>query len=662
MPIEDIDFLYENSVQENMVILVDSNYRDREIFPSAAEFEITFDEPLRFIYGIDILDTTIPRTMFMMDINNNKLSIKYGFDMLANNQKTYVSFLLQDFSSASSFFQRIESQISTLGFSLDNYDNIFIEDDDVLTNYTNRLLNDYPIMRFKHNVPFLFDMKESTVFNIFGFDKNTTDLDFPKYLTVKKILSTTTAINVNVTNNQSYEDISLDNFEEIQNGIKIRYFHDPKFMIGTFLHNLTIKSNTIMRNDFTLSIMALNGSLSHPILENFQYNIINGTTSVFMNSFNTNLDKFGSQNSHIILRNKHLYEITIILNDYTIDKTKLTVSIGYSYNIPLNNLDWNERTFVSNTIYDHKQQVIVSNTHDNVNIHVIEKNDSLRFPFEYNNSVVESFTAVSDIGTLSMIEIEILRDDTIISQNTFILSLMYDENVIANIELIYQSIGERYYLRYVNDDVNFTPFSNIVINYNDVEKYSWQLYSSKLISVFLSDNKITHSYRYTFFYEFGLISPGIINLASENYVLLRCPEIENHLLGSYSTNQNLNPGIAVLNIDVQGYASGRSEFYSVKYKEFHPIGRLNKLRFRFERKTDKHLYDFKNVDLHFLMSIKYLVPKNKTSLESYVLNPNYTPNYVNYVNNEFSSSDSEIDEGELKYNEQQALRYMNKFK
>jgi hypothetical protein len=51
-------------------------------------------------------------------------------------------------------------------------------------------------------------------------------------------------------------------------------------------------------------------------------------------------------------------------------------------------------------------------------------------------------------------------------------------------------------------------------------------------------------------------SPGMINLATESYLTLRCEEIENHIRGSYNTKEH-SPGLGIVNIDVQGYA-GRS--------------------------------------------------------------------------------------------------------
>jgi hypothetical protein len=165
------------------------------------------------------------------------------------------------------------------------------------------------------------------------------------------------------------------------------------------------------------------------------------------------------------------------------------------------------------------------------------------------------------------------------------------------------------------------------------------------------ENNINYYMQYLLFKNFSMISPGMLNLASENYLILRCDEIENHLRGSYDV-KDFSPGLGLLNIDVQGYASGRTEFFSIQYKEFHPIGKLNKMKFRFERKSDGLLYDFKNIDLHFIMTIKFLRPSQKNVFEKSSLNPNYNPNYMGYFNKtlqdlydeESSDDDSDTDQ------------------
>jgi hypothetical protein len=658
MPIEDINFLYENSVKENMVILVDSNHRDRDLFPSAAEFDISFDEPINFIYGIDILDTTIPRTMFMMDYNNNQIILRYGFDMLSITENTKFNFLPQDFSSASTFFQRIESQLGELNFSLNNYDNVYLDTDFMITNYSNRLLNDHPIRRFVRTTPFMFDMLNSSTFNIFGFDKNTTVHDYPKYVKVETILNSSLPVNINLTDSTSFKEVAV-NYEMVENGIKILYKHTPDYSVGSFLQNIHIINNkSVFNTDIYLSILDEIDNVSVTTINRFKY-IINNQSTVVIKKFSKLNDDFGSKTSHIILRKNHTYTFLIDTPD---DCSDLSIYISYAYNIKLQNFEWNKRTFISKTIYDAKQQIVVDPTYTNLNITNIASYKSISFPFQYNSIIFDKYNSISEIGTLTKIEIEVQRDDTQLLNNTFILSLLYEDVAIADIELKYSADNDKYTLKYINDNIDASVFNFIVINFNNADKYSWRLYVQKSINVLQSiDNTVKHRYEYIFFNEFGIVSPGIINLASENYIILRCPEIENHLLGSYNSNHNVNPGLAVMNIDVQGYASGKSEFFGVKYKEFHPIGRLNKLRFRFERKSDRKLYDFKNIDLHFLMSIKYLAPKQKNMFVNSILNPNYSPNYHEYVNNEFSSSESEIDENEYNEKERTIMQYFNKY-
>jgi hypothetical protein len=75
MAVEDVQFLLQNSEQDSALIFVDSSMRDREFHPTPASYTVDFDEPIRHVFGIDVLDATIPGTMYNVDINNNSLSV-----------------------------------------------------------------------------------------------------------------------------------------------------------------------------------------------------------------------------------------------------------------------------------------------------------------------------------------------------------------------------------------------------------------------------------------------------------------------------------------------------------------------------------------------------------------------------------------------------------
>lgn len=126
-----------------------------------------------------------------------------------------------------------------------------------------------------------------------------------------------------------------------------------------------------------------------------------------------------------------------------------------------------------------------------------------------------------------------------------------------------------------------------------------------------------------------IVTPGIINLESARFILLRCPEIENQMLGSYG-NFKYSPGISLFKMtDTSSMQQLRFDFVNIIRRPFHPIGKLPKITLKFENQ-DGTLYDFKGVDHQILISIKYYSPKNITRVPHSILNPHYNPNLLEY--------------------------------
>jgi hypothetical protein len=71
MSIEDIDYLYENSEKDNFILYVDSSNRNQDYFPKPNHYTINFDQPFKFVYGIDILDASIPSSMYNVEDDAN---------------------------------------------------------------------------------------------------------------------------------------------------------------------------------------------------------------------------------------------------------------------------------------------------------------------------------------------------------------------------------------------------------------------------------------------------------------------------------------------------------------------------------------------------------------------------------------------------------------
>ena len=131
-----------------------------------------------------------------------------------------------------------------------------------------------------------------------------------------------------------------------------------------------------------------------------------------------------------------------------------------------------------------------------------------------------------------------------------------------------------------------------------------------------------------------LVGPGVVNVSGVRYIILRCPEIEDHMQLGKVNPQNA-PGIGMFKL-----AGGndithlRFDYVSLVRKPFHPIGKLSRLTLRFER-PDGGLYDFKGTDMQLLINLKYYVPGiKKQAFRKSVLNPEYDPDFFQYIGNQ----------------------------
>lgn len=121
-----------------------------------------------------------------------------------------------------------------------------------------------------------------------------------------------------------------------------------------------------------------------------------------------------------------------------------------------------------------------------------------------------------------------------------------------------------------------------------------------------------------------LIPPGIYSFVGDRYVLLKCKEIEDHLFHSRSF-EKYTLGLAKFKLSVVGYGDERFDFTALPAREFHPIGKLEYLSFRFERPNGQ-LYDFRGMNHTLTIIIRYYVTRSNFDFQS-KLNPSYNPNY-----------------------------------
>ena len=139
-----------------------------------------------------------------------------------------------------------------------------------------------------------------------------------------------------------------------------------------------------------------------------------------------------------------------------------------------------------------------------------------------------------------------------------------------------------------------------------------------------------------------IIAPGIYNLIGDRYILLKCPEIEDHLFKTRSY-EKYSIGLAKFKLAVLGYDDVRFDYSSLTPNKFHPIGKMTQLTFRFLR-PDGTLYNFRGINHTITLAVKYYVPLQKEKFSESSLNPNYNPDFFQYIKDSVSSeedSDSE---------------------
>lgn len=130
--------------------------------------------------------------------------------------------------------------------------------------------------------------------------------------------------------------------------------------------------------------------------------------------------------------------------------------------------------------------------------------------------------------------------------------------------------------------------------------------------------------------NFTIIPPGIVNLLGVRYVILRCPEIEEHL-NSTETYGKQATGVGVFKLSSSAELFNlRFDFVSLIRKPFHPIGRMHRLTLRFERENGE-LYDFKGINNTLLLTIKYYNPTQQLRFTGSILNPDYDPDFMTYM-------------------------------
>jgi hypothetical protein len=71
--IDDVDYLIKNAERDSQIVYIDSSLRNKLFYPNSNEYTIDFDQPFKLVYGFDVLDASVPVTMYNVDKYNNTI-------------------------------------------------------------------------------------------------------------------------------------------------------------------------------------------------------------------------------------------------------------------------------------------------------------------------------------------------------------------------------------------------------------------------------------------------------------------------------------------------------------------------------------------------------------------------------------------------------------
>ena len=602
MSIEDISYLKKNSIKQSYTFLIDSKERDRYIYPNPNNYVVEFSTPFKNIIGMEIIDASIPRTMYNIDIENNTIYYYIGTD----DNDLFIKNGISDTIDCD--LVKINSTYVNNSLELIDRSYAFIK------NFVNlyNIYNKGGIGGNKIGITFCFTIKASAIYKSGGEDNSYTIIDFRYEHLINPSISTYSPIVVKVIRQQfgtnSFNivfSIGNETNEKIINNINLSdYVHIAWTISEDNIWNIylnAITDNSKIHNStysiknvfYTEKYIGKRYGLNYGDWDTAKLNIKN--FKIYNNVLNIH-EVFNCMNNNILKLPIIWYKMDKDNYNYGVNKDIRYEDVFAKIEIMPG--DYTLKTFFSN--YD-------------------ELND-FEIGFKKHSEPSE-LTNLIDIY----------------SKKPFILDMKrstLSENIGFDLYNNNNTNG-----RYIYKDI-----------YNGDEK------KNKIFHSILNDDKVKE-FNNSFVDIYKITSPGIVYFIGNKYIILRCPEIEEHLYRSLSYSK-YTLGLAKFRVDNVGINSERLEITKLPIREFHPIGKLSRITLKFETNTGS-LYDFKGVNHNIVFAIYYYEPTQIMTMEKSILNPEYKMNYIEYKYM-IEDIEGDSDDEEEDYSRDNINEYKNK--
>jgi len=603
MSIEDINYLKNNSIKQNYTFLIDSTDRDRDKFPNPNKYVVEFTVPFKNVIGMEIIDASIPRTMYNIDVENNLIYYYLGTNEEDNvikngvTEKIACNLIKYNCSYIDSY-----TLLENSGYiELSNNINIY----NIYANYVNTYGNETLIGGNELGITYSFKVKAEAIYN-YDYSKDNTYciFSFGYYHLWNQTNTNYTAMTVNVLKIIEGE------------------LYDIQFIIGdgtiegdkNIIANVDLSEEvhicwTILENKWNIYIS--NNSLSLNIVQQFtvkktiknvfyikKYIGRSLSAPITLNKTGNNYKGYWNDGAKMYIKDFKIYNRELKTNEIALCRNN-TIIKGLTIWYKLYDNDNDTKNYGENEYINYI---------DIFNKISIDTGDYTLKTFLLNYEEKED----SEIGFKKHSEpAELTNLIDIYSRLPFILD-MERSTIYENLGFdLYNSINPLY----INDRYQYKSIYN-------TDRRMYKMFHS------IINTKLTKVIDNIEFDKNIITSPGIVYLIGNKYIVLKCPEIEEHLFGSLSYSK-YSLGLAKFRVDNVGINSERLAITKLPIREFHPIGKLSRISLRFE--TNKGLlYDFKGVNHNIVFAIYYYEPKQNKFPEGSILNPEYKMNYIDY--------------------------------
>ncbi len=654
MSIEDIDFLKDNSEKDSCVLYIDSAQRDRDKFAKPNNYVFPLDEPFRFVYGLDVLDASIPSTMFNIDVNNNLLrtglyevvndpNYESGNDMFIGYDGQLI--VADADKPTTNEFQVLFNELA----GIDGFDDI-LSDINYIPNskpytyqmlFTTRMLLTAAYYRGSFLPPALPLLENQWLTDAHIEDMFTNEsANGSKFLVLVReslhLDKSTVILNANEFNRETFE-WSLETIYQYRTGV--------------FLPNAYAGNPSVFLQD-PMKVKIRSRINSCRVLSFVRRKLYQQPVTQYIDSLSDVPE---------LLPNASPYRYTMF---FELTKNGQSYYIKYRTNWDISfKLTQNAQSFISTIVrYSMYPDVKIA---DKLQWQPAEyysvrppDGNSLSYTFETYRIYCLTYESFENNGSKNGYE-------RIASNNAYFMQIKLQlislipgnygiTNFLTEVKRAFQGSSIDIENGFV-DDISIRPnlrFSSLSPFFFDMDRstirtvmgfdeYSYPNNEGYYTKVYYKDNKrmfgsimIPVPTELAALYNnasmvYKIISPGVVYLLGTRYCILRCEELDDHIYGSRAYGR-FSPGIALFKMfNVNDVAHQRIDFVNLKKKPFHPIGKLDKLTLRFET-SDGSLYDFKSANHLLIISIKYYVPSQKRQFSQSVLNPNYQRDFASY--------------------------------